>query len=404
MNRLLLLFIISILLICVNFYYFKNDNFEEFKDINDILEQSICDECSVVTGPVGPKGDRGFSSYSIAKSLSDDPTNFPSPSMWIHSLKGHVGPTGPVGPKGNKGDTGPAGNNAYNIAKSISKRPSDFPSRSMWVHSLKGEKGDQGPSDTAPSGTILAFFPDYEFDPSVSQPSEKDVTTITNIPSGWALCDGNQYFLNSYNNVIQYTSSSDVELSSVRRTPDLRGRFILSAGTNANDSSVSFNLNQIGGSKTHTLKEEEMPSHTHTLENAGIHNHNGNTEESNAVHTHNRIDNSSDGYTNNGIGVESGQLNNFTNSINQFVDPNIEISNYSQQEFQDNVKKYATLLEIAQSSNTVKKATNIGYGSAPHKHIIENGGDHKHQINSSGGNQPHENMPPYYSLVYIMKI
>lgn len=30
--------------------------------------------------------------------------------------------------------------------------------------------------------------------------------------------------------------------------------------------------------------------------------------------------------------------------------------------------------------------------------------DHKHKTKSAGGNQPHENRPPYYALYYIMKL
>jgi len=35
---------------------------------------------------------------------------------------------------------------------------------------------------------------------------------------------------------------------------------------------------------------------------------------------------------------------------------------------------------------------------------INSSGNHSHTINSSGGNQPHENRPPYYALYYIMKV
>ena len=37
-------------------------------------------------------------------------------------------------------------------------------------------------------------------------------------------------------------------------------------------------------------------------------------------------------------------------------------------------------------------------------HKISNSGNHNHTINETGGNQPHDNMPPYYVLAWIMKI
>ena len=66
-------------------------------------------------------------------------------------------------------------------------------------------------------------------------------------PPGWALCNGQN------------------------GTPDLRGRFILSyndQGVNENSKNQGLmirSINQIGGSETHTLTIEEMPSHNHPI-------------------------------------------------------------------------------------------------------------------------------------------
>lgn len=56
----------------------------------------------------------------------------------------------------------------------------------------------------------------------------------TAIPSGWALCDGQN------------------------GTPDLRDRFVVGAGT-------SYEVGATGGEATHTLTIEEMPVHRHLL-------------------------------------------------------------------------------------------------------------------------------------------
>lgn len=65
--------------------------------------------------------------------------------------------------------------------------------------------------------------------------------------------------------------------------------------------------------------------------------------------------------------------------------------------------------------HTVKDFTKIGDGSATHSDrnyygpkgsVTGTAGDHSHTFttNSSGGDQPHENRPPYYVLAYIMKL
>ena len=59
----------------------------------------------------------------------------------------------------------------------------------------------------------------------------------TAIPSGWALCDGQN------------------------GTPDLRDRFVVGAGT-------SYEVGATGGEKEHTLTVPEIPNHTHVVPTA----------------------------------------------------------------------------------------------------------------------------------------
>ncbi len=122
--------------------------------------------------------------------------------------------------------------------------------------------------------------------------------TIETIPPGWALCDGSN------------------------NTPDLRGRFVLGLGQGS--GLTNRNLNDIGGTETHQLTINEMPSHNHE-----------------------------------------------TNP--QFL-----------------------------------AANGCGPGREPYGGLDGNRGLW-HQscplpLNSQGGNAPHNNMPPYYVLAYIMKV
>lgn len=58
--------------------------------------------------------------------------------------------------------------------------------------------------------------------------------SISTIPDGWVLCDGQN------------------------GTPDLRDKFVLGAGN-------SYDVGSTGGEETHTLTVNEMPSHTHNV-------------------------------------------------------------------------------------------------------------------------------------------
>ena len=74
--------------------------------------------------------------------------------------------------------------------------------------------------------------------------------TNDDLAPGWSLCDGNTY--NGYT------------------TPDLRGRFVLGAGsgTGLTPRTVGTGVSgpHIGGAETHTLNIDEIPSHSHSLD------------------------------------------------------------------------------------------------------------------------------------------
>ncbi|MFQ5456441.1 MAG: hypothetical protein ACE5EA_09625, partial [Nitrospirota bacterium] len=71
--------------------------------------------------------------------------------------------------------------------------------------------------------------------------------SITDIPEGWALCDG------------------------TNGTPDLRNRFIVGAGDayGVGDTGGSISHDHGGATGDHTLTIDEMPPHRHTF---GMHN------------------------------------------------------------------------------------------------------------------------------------
>lgn len=78
--------------------------------------------------------------------------------------------------------------------------------------------------------------------------------SISNIPKGWVLCDGQN------------------------GTPDLRDRFIVGAGK-------SYNVGDTGGANSVTLTVDNLPAHSHTMGSAGSHTHTGSTNTT-GEHTH----------------------------------------------------------------------------------------------------------------------
>ena len=128
-------------------------------------------------------------------------------------------------------------------------------------------------------------------------------------------------------------------------TPDLRGQFVVGAGG-------SYNVGDSGGEAIHTLAVNEMPSHSHNL---SLNTSNLNIGSAGAhIHTIGR--HTGGGFSTNASGMTS-------------------------------------------SSGPSDISTN---SSGSHTHTIS--GNITYTMYNTGGSQPHNNLPPYYALCYIMKI
>jgi len=128
-------------------------------------------------------------------------------------------------------------------------------------------------------------------------------------------------------------------------TPDLREQFIVgSGGDNATVAGTGYTSGNIGGENAHTLTVAEMAAH----------NHSGSTS-SDGAHTHDvsSIPNGGEGYA-----------------------------------------------LVFNSSNEVYKWAHTGTVTST------SDGAHTHSlsINNTGGGGAHENRPPYYALIYIIKL
>jgi microcystin-dependent protein len=169
----------------------------------------------------------------------------------------------------------------------------------------------------------------------------------TMIPQSWAICDG--------------------QTIEGFRTPNLSGKFIKGASTMANNGETNeayFNTHKTKDGKI-ILKNENMPIHSHTITNDGSHNH---TINSNSAGSHKHS------FTVNGGSVASDSVtNNYVLSATQGTTTNIQ-----------------TDIEVNQHSHSV---------------TISSDGDHTHTLDEHGSSSPEpiDIMPPYYTLVYIIK-
>jgi len=191
------------------------------------------------------------------------------------------------------------------------------------------------------------------------------------LPDGWVYCDGSN------------------------GTPDLRGRFIMSSTySNENITIVqevgSYNTDQSGGLQRVTLEDEEMPSHSHTIDNYSYN------------HTH-YID---------GIDTTTGIISNGGSHTHEFND----ITTIRSQGNQGNTftPKYygepdkVQWLYVDEDDNTSNngKSHRHNLQFSTHQHSCnQTEMTHNHGESSNKGVEgQHENKPPYYVLVYIMRI
>lgn len=157
-----------------------------------------------VPGPQGPKGDKGDKGD-------------PGPA----GKDGEQGPQGIQGPPGVDGAQGPQGAPGATFTPSVSEdgtlswtNNGDLPNPEPV--NIKGPAGGGGAGDSLPAGCIVIWS-----------------GAADNVPTGWALCDGQD------------------------GRPDLRDRFVLGAGT-------SHAVGATGGSETVTLSIDQMPEHSHS--------------------------------------------------------------------------------------------------------------------------------------------
>lgn len=160
------------------------------------------------------------------------------------------------------------------------------------------------------------------------------------IPKGWLICNGKN------------------------GTPDLINRFILGKGNN-------YNINDTGGEKKVKLEIENLPEHAHTYSEAGNHEHGYYDAWTTVSHDKNRFKKT--GYKNKMININD----------------------------KNNYKIKGSIAKFSEAKYFPFKAEGAGYSQYNNETEIHK---HSHELISQGGDEAHNNMPPYYELIYIIRV
>ena len=164
--------------------------------------------------------------------------------------------------------------------------------------------------------------------------------TGSTAPSGWAICNGQN------------------------GTPDLRDRFIVGAGS-------AYSVNNTGGANSVTLTESQIPSHNHSFSGSSSHSHtiNNHTHSFSGSNTHNH---------------------------------SYELINMDQGSAGGNSSRGRNTSSTATSSTTITISGTTGNPSdrGTNSQTVSISGN----TGNKGGGGSHENRPPYYALMFIMKL
>ena len=183
-------------------------------------------------------------------------------------------------------------------------------------------------------------------------------------PSGWAICNGQN------------------------GTPDLRDRFIVGTGS-------SYNLGNTGGANSVTLTATQMPNHAHAFSGSASHSHTIN----NHTHSFSGSNSHRHGYA---FGTAQGTPigNNYNSSGITNVTDRGGITEQQQSGSPQYPNHHGYTAETGQTTISISGNTGNPSNTGTNTQTVTISGN----TNQQGGGASHENRPPYYALMFIMKL
>ena len=229
-------------------------------------------------------------------------------------------------------------------------------------------------------------------------------------PTGYLLCQGQEISRTTYADLFQVigTTYGSGDGSTTFHIPDMRGR--VAVGLHSSDSDFDT-MGKQGGSKTHALTVEEMPSHTHA-QNAHKHTASGSSGEAGA-HGHSASSNSTGAHTHTVSGTATSGGSHAHNTWKVWS------TKYTYGTY-DIIMTGAPAdgrgnpTESAGAHTHTVSGTAASAGSHSHTITVNSGGAHTHTVSVTvnnatavnqltGGGLAHNNMQPYIVLNYIIK-
>jgi len=189
-------------------------------------------------------------------------------------------------------------------------------------------------------------------------------TTGTSLPSNWKLCDGS-----TYNSI---------------KTPDLRGRFVLSSATPTSvNGSIALaggltarGIDASGGAETVKLTTAQMPTHGHGVS--------ATTSGNDGDHAH----------TVSASGTP--KIPNYSSKMLHYTNSDMNILSNIQGDTTTNRISVGTVDVTGSAANVA--SSYISAGGTRHGHTITV------TQSDAGSGDPHSIMPPFYILAFIMRI
>ena len=307
-------------------------------------------------GPTGPIGETGL----VAQSSEPVDTS----TLWLDTDEDGVGiplggTTGQVLAKVDSVDFNTEWVDVYTpeqtdtaIATAVSNLVDSSPSVLDTLNELSAALNDDPNFSTTVATALAALVPSG----TVSQ------TARATAPTGYLLCDGSAISRTTYSSLFDAigTAYGVGDNSTTFNIPNLKGR----VPVGFDSSQTEFDtLGEVGGAKTHTLTEAQMPSHTH-IQNSHNHTQDAHNHTQNP-HNHSQTIGNIDDLNFTGGGGQNPPADGPNAFTNGSVTQNTTATN-----------------NATTATNQATTATN----------------------QNTGGGQAHNNLQPYVVLNYMIKI